>query len=762
MADSNYQQRKQKLLDRYLAGAIDKAAYDEMAAQLEQMEGSGSGAGTGPESKALDETHAHRGADVFASQVGDQQTVVGSLGEGADLGGFRIEQQIGKGGMGEVWKAYDQVGDRHVVIKVLPPQLQGAEEEMARVKETFSRVHDLQHQHICPTYLLGQDARVGYFLVMKFLDAVTLSQYRRLLLEQKKPFGLADVLGLLRPVAEALDYAHSRRIVHRDIKPQNVLVSRDGQDVQVVDFGLAAQIRTSISRVSQVRMDASGTYPYMAPEQWKGEFQDGKVDQYALAAVAFELLTGRLPFDAADAFVLRQCVLNEQPPTPEDQPHHVARALLRGMAKQRHERFNSCCDLVDALAGKKAVPPPRPGAQASKESVSKPPPIRSAAAAEQAESAPPEREPRAASGQSRRLRQEIADDIERAERYVMRQGELRKMLEKTHAERMPAWKAAADAGVAEAQFLVGGCREYGVGGRRDPEAAAEYYRKAAAKNYPLGIVALGMCYQNGSGLPTDHKKAVSWFRKAADREHPLGQWMLGRCYAQGSGVQQDLTAAVTWFRRAAENGLAPAQFELGRCLARGIGLRANPNEAAEWFEQAADQGHKAAAKELAKLKARKPPKVAPPPFRGAPPPAFHRPPVSHQAPPMSHRSGPAPQQPQSSGGGCLAVFIILLIIAAIVLVAYIFTEGQLFRKIFQRSPSASEPAIAAAAETTPRPDATLLPGATSLAGNLPRTGDRGPVSRSGAASSDGGRSCEPLFRAAKRSESLPIPPILTG
>jgi eukaryotic-like serine/threonine-protein kinase len=93
------------------------------------------------------------------------------------------------------------------------------------------------------------------------------------------------VVKVLRPVAEAMDYAHRHKVIHRDIKPQNILVEGDADDVQVVDFGLAAEIRTTVSRYTQVQMDTSGTRPYMAPEQWKGRGQDARTDQYALAVV---------------------------------------------------------------------------------------------------------------------------------------------------------------------------------------------------------------------------------------------------------------------------------------------------------------------------------------------------------------------------------------------------------------------------------------------------------------------------------------------
>ena len=287
------------------------------------------------------------------AQGPDSLDRVPTLGSGpsgtSEIGGFRLESKLGRGGMGEVWKAWDPTAERFVVVKLVPSDVQNAEEEMARVKETFARVHDLQHQHVCPLYLLGNDPQRGYFVVMKFIDGQTLSAYRRTYVARHGSFPLEQVIRVLGPVADALDYAHAHKVIHRDIKPQNILVVGDADDVQIVDFGLAAQIQTSLSRVSQVRMDTSGTRPYMAPEQWKAGFQDARTDQYSLGVVAYELLSGCLPFESPDFDILRACVLNDPPEQLADQPQNVDRAIARALAKRREERFGTCREFVQSL-----------------------------------------------------------------------------------------------------------------------------------------------------------------------------------------------------------------------------------------------------------------------------------------------------------------------------------------------------------------------------------------------------------------------------
>jgi len=283
--------------------------------------------------------------------VGDRSTVQAraSISSGTVLNDLRIDKRLGRGGMGEVWGAHDLVGDRQVVVKVLPQELQARPQAMEQVKETFGRIHQLQHQHICPTYALGYHQAVGYYLVMKFLNGLTLAQH-----SQNKSTPLPDVLSVLEPVARALDYAHAQGVIHRDVKPDNIMVirSNDALDVQLVDFGLAAQIRSSVSHAAHGETATGGTYEYMAPEQWNAENQDGRTDQYALAVVAFEMLAGHLPFRGPDTFILKQTVLHEATPRVKGWEDHVNAAFSIALAKDRKERFSTCREFIENLAGR--------------------------------------------------------------------------------------------------------------------------------------------------------------------------------------------------------------------------------------------------------------------------------------------------------------------------------------------------------------------------------------------------------------------------
>ncbi|MFH0909554.1 MAG: SUMF1/EgtB/PvdO family nonheme iron enzyme [bacterium] len=269
-------------------------------------------------------------------------------------GRYKILGELGQGGMGLVFRCLDEVGGIEVAVKMLPPEVSRDTGEMEEVRENFQLVAKLAHPSIATVRTLERDPATGeYLLVMDSAEGVSLRKWRKEGAGGRRT--LAEILPVLEHVASALDYAHGRKVVHRDIKPSNIMVSPDGT-VNVLDFGLAAQIHTSFSRVSQTKYGTSGTGPYMAPEQWRGEYQDAKTDQYALGVMTYELLAGRLPFESHDASVLKQAVLDHEP-TPIAGLDPAAMAVLRrALAKKREERFASCAEFVEALGGGKISP----------------------------------------------------------------------------------------------------------------------------------------------------------------------------------------------------------------------------------------------------------------------------------------------------------------------------------------------------------------------------------------------------------------------
>jgi len=287
----------------------------------------------------------------------------GGFGPGSILGPYTLLEPLGRGGMGQVWKATD--GKRAVALKVLPPEFRGNSAAIAQVDEAFQMVHSLTHEHICKTLGLFDDPHHGPHLVMDYISGITLTEFQLRGGFPKRRLPVELVVEILLPVAKALDYAHKKLIqladgderegvLHRDVKPDNILVVlRDNRprEVWLIDFGLAAEIRSTMTRHTNVAVDTRGTRPYMSPEQLKGKRHqwDGRTDQYSLAVVAYQLLAGHLPFDCDDEFSLMMAINQETPDLISDVPEHVNAALLKGLAKTKGERFATCVEFLSSL-----------------------------------------------------------------------------------------------------------------------------------------------------------------------------------------------------------------------------------------------------------------------------------------------------------------------------------------------------------------------------------------------------------------------------
>ena len=309
------------------------------------------------------------------NSISNWKTIVDKPVNGNSLG--RIDQyelirELGGGGFGTVFLARDTESEVDVAVKGLPPFVKNNREEMENIRSNFRLVHDLHHPHIAAALVLHPAKSVSYFaedvkqklrilagdtlLVMAYAPGVTLSQWRKQFPENKVP--VEKAIEITRQIADALDYAHERKVVHRDIKPANAMIETDADGkviARVLDFGLAAEIRSSMGRVSQEIHDTSGTRPYMAPEQWLGGKQGPATDQYSLAVLFHELVTGEVPFasvfSTGDPVVMMNVVGREPPEIPVDLSKAIRLTLAKALTKKMDERFASCGDFVTALKG---------------------------------------------------------------------------------------------------------------------------------------------------------------------------------------------------------------------------------------------------------------------------------------------------------------------------------------------------------------------------------------------------------------------------
>lgn len=285
-----------------------------------------------------------------------------------ELGGrYRLEVLIGRGGMGEVWRAVDQRLRRPVAVKVLPAELAADQESVARFTREAEAAAALQHPGITVVFDIGQEGGLTY-LVMELLEGEDLGA-----LIQRNPNGLPvdQAVSLTVQLAEALAAAHSRGIVHRDIKPANVFVLRDGR-LKLCDFGIAG-LADAATRITQDG-GSIGTPLYMAPEQFRGEPADPRSDLYALGCVLQELLTGSPPFRSTSGLPgLLYAHLNEAPPSVRerrpDAPQELERLVFDLLAKAMDHRPASAAAVASFLrsnapAGTLLLPPARADAAA--------------------------------------------------------------------------------------------------------------------------------------------------------------------------------------------------------------------------------------------------------------------------------------------------------------------------------------------------------------------------------------------------------------
>ena len=278
-----------------------------------------------------------------------------ALVPGTDLGGYQILEQIGQGGMATVYKAFQVSLGRPVAVKVLPDYLAGQPGFKERFEREAKSVAGLRHPSIVIVIDYGESDGVRY-IVNDFIDGGVLSD------QLGSALPVSYVTQTLGPVADALDYAHARGIVHRDVKPSNILMGRDGKPY-LGDFGLATILgpRTGLSDPGMV----VGTPEYMAPEQYTSGEAGPAADQYALAVVAYEMLTGKPPFSAVTPAAVIVARLSEPLPPPRqvnpDISPEVEQALLKGLAKEPSDRYRSCSEFVRALeATPLAAPVVRP------------------------------------------------------------------------------------------------------------------------------------------------------------------------------------------------------------------------------------------------------------------------------------------------------------------------------------------------------------------------------------------------------------------
>ncbi len=275
-----------------------------------------------------------------------------TIAAGSKLGPYEVVAPLGAGGMGEVWRARDPRLSRDVAIKVLPPHLADTPDARARLEREAKAVAALNHPHICTLFDVGREGDTDY-LVMELVEGETLAQ--RL---QKGPLPTADVLRLGAQIADALDKAHRQGLIHRDLKPGNIMLTKSG--AKLMDFGLAravgagaapSQLSTAATMTTPLTAAGSivGTFQYIAPEQLEGAEADARSDIFALGAVLYEMTTGQRAFEGKTQASLIASILGKEPAPASSvspmTPPALDRLLQGCLAKDPEQRVQTAHDV---------------------------------------------------------------------------------------------------------------------------------------------------------------------------------------------------------------------------------------------------------------------------------------------------------------------------------------------------------------------------------------------------------------------------------
>ena len=272
-------------------------------------------------------------------------------------GRYRLIAPLGEGGMATIWRAIDEQLDREVAVKLLRPQYSADAGFAARFKQEARSAGGLSHPNIVSVYDYGTDGADGeQYIVMELIEGSDLSAA----LHDRGALSIDDAVRVAIGVAGALEVAHRKGIVHRDVKPGNILIT-DGGDVKVTDFGIARAVAEASMTVTGTTL---GSVHYFSPEQARGDEVTGASDVYALAIVLFEMLTGRRPFEGDSAAAVALKRLSEDPPTPASLGHPIPPGLeailMRALSREQADRYPDAGAFAEALRVWRRDPDARP------------------------------------------------------------------------------------------------------------------------------------------------------------------------------------------------------------------------------------------------------------------------------------------------------------------------------------------------------------------------------------------------------------------
>ncbi len=272
------------------------------------------------------------------------------LGKRLD-GRYEIQEIVGIGGMAVVYKAYDNIENKIVAVKILKEEYTGNDEFLRRFKNESKAIAVLSHPNIVKVFDVSFGDLIQY-IVMEYIDGITLKEY----IENSGPLSWNEAVHFTLQILRGLQHAHDKGVVHRDIKPQNIMVLPDGI-IKVADFGIARFARSDQETITD---KAIGSVHYISPEQAKGEKTDEKADIYSVGVMLYEMLTGKLPFQAESAVSVAIMQLQKEPTLPRDIngsiPEGLEQVTMHAMQKEGSRRYKSAAEMLCDLEAFKKNP----------------------------------------------------------------------------------------------------------------------------------------------------------------------------------------------------------------------------------------------------------------------------------------------------------------------------------------------------------------------------------------------------------------------
>jgi TPR repeat protein len=564
--------------------------------------------------------------------------------------GYELRDRIGAGGFAEVFHARDLRLKRDLAVKVLRPDLGLSPDLLQRFRREAETIATLRNPHIVPVYDIGEAEGLA-FIIMPMIAGESL----RAVLDREGAMPPAEVRRILRESAQGLAAAHEAGVIHRDVKPENIMLEGRDKRVLVMDFGIAKAVGAVADGDPGAALTTTGiiigTPQYMSPEQACGDKSiDARTDQYSLAVVGYRMLAGKLPFEGESTrAMLYQQLVAEPPPIATivpGLPSGLATAIQRAMAKEPAERFANMLEFAAMLdsdglgtaampAAPKPMAKPRRGGlvaiaagaaivvivgawwltRAAPTKVTPPPILATApaqpalpppAAASVPPAPPPVVAPTTGNAVNPRTSVKTPPTTKSASTTSAAPPPLSppagiagascsKLASAANwTAALPACTKEAEGGNAAAQRLLGVMYDKGTGVPENPTDAVTWYRRAASNDVEAKFL-LSHMLEVGRGTGRNDAESAVFLREAAAGGWLRAQQTLAYRLESGSGIKKDETEAAIWYRRAAERGDVISQQKLADLLAKGHGVAKNEAEALEWYRKAADQGSGEAA-----------------------------------------------------------------------------------------------------------------------------------------------------------------------